>query len=199
VAVEEYTNKMVINKRGLSAVVATVLIILITVAAVTIIWAAIIPQIQKQMNLKFNITEDVCHSETHIDRDECWSILDKSDSINSYYRDRGCEVLRQYGVMDIEPDCEMLAAISNNISNQYSDCMNGYQIDVCEKYESDSINNFEIANQSEFYSISIEDITIIVLKDKCECIDWYVNSHGIISDIACNIYECGNQEVEVLR
>ena len=37
------------NKKGISAVVATVLIILITVAAVTIIWAAIIPMIQEQI------------------------------------------------------------------------------------------------------------------------------------------------------
>jgi flagellin-like protein len=34
------------NKKGVSAVIATVLIILITIAAVTIIWAAIIPLIQ---------------------------------------------------------------------------------------------------------------------------------------------------------
>lgn len=33
------------NKKGISAIVATVLIILITVAAITIIWAAIIPMV----------------------------------------------------------------------------------------------------------------------------------------------------------
>lgn len=38
------------NKRGISAIVATVLIILITVAAVTIIWAAIIPMINNQLD-----------------------------------------------------------------------------------------------------------------------------------------------------
>jgi flagellin-like protein len=37
------------SKKGISAVVATVLIILITVAAVTIIWAAIIPMINDQL------------------------------------------------------------------------------------------------------------------------------------------------------
>ena len=37
------------KKKGISAVVATVLIILITVAAVTIIWAAIIPMINGQL------------------------------------------------------------------------------------------------------------------------------------------------------
>ena len=37
------------NKKGISAIVATVLIILITVAAVTIIWAAIIPMITENL------------------------------------------------------------------------------------------------------------------------------------------------------
>ncbi len=37
------------NKKGISAIVATVLIILITVAAITIIWAAIIPMISNQL------------------------------------------------------------------------------------------------------------------------------------------------------
>jgi len=38
------------NKKGISAIVATVLIILITVAAVTIIWAAIIPMISNELD-----------------------------------------------------------------------------------------------------------------------------------------------------
>lgn len=38
------------RKKGVSAVVATVLIILITVAAVTIIWAAIIPMINERLS-----------------------------------------------------------------------------------------------------------------------------------------------------
>jgi flagellin-like protein len=38
------------NKKGISAIVATVLIILITVAAVTIIWAAIVPMINNQLD-----------------------------------------------------------------------------------------------------------------------------------------------------
>ena len=41
---------MNMNKKGISAIVATVLIILITVAAVTIIWAAIIPMINEQLS-----------------------------------------------------------------------------------------------------------------------------------------------------
>ena len=36
------------NKRGISAIIATVLIILITVSAITIIWVAIIPIISDQ-------------------------------------------------------------------------------------------------------------------------------------------------------
>ncbi len=42
-------NNNLSNKRGISAIVATVLIILITVAAVTIIWAAIIPLVSNQL------------------------------------------------------------------------------------------------------------------------------------------------------
>jgi flagellin-like protein len=43
-------NKNMIGKKGVSAIVATVLIILITVAAVTIIWAAIVPMINNQLD-----------------------------------------------------------------------------------------------------------------------------------------------------
>ena len=38
------------NKRGISAIVATVLIILITVAGVAIIWGAIIPMIGEDVS-----------------------------------------------------------------------------------------------------------------------------------------------------
>ena len=38
------------DKKGISAIVATVLIILVTVAAVTIIWVAIIPMIQDKLD-----------------------------------------------------------------------------------------------------------------------------------------------------
>ena len=43
-------NWVMENKKGISAVVATVLMILITVAAVTIIWVAIIPLINNQLD-----------------------------------------------------------------------------------------------------------------------------------------------------
>lgn len=43
-------SRMNSQKRGISAVVATVLIILITVAAITIVWAAIIPMINNQLD-----------------------------------------------------------------------------------------------------------------------------------------------------
>jgi len=42
-------NNISKNKKAISAVVATVLIILITVAAVTIIWAAVIPMISNKL------------------------------------------------------------------------------------------------------------------------------------------------------
>ena len=42
-------KKAGLNKKGISAIVATVLIILITVAAVTIVWVAIIPMVSDQL------------------------------------------------------------------------------------------------------------------------------------------------------
>jgi len=44
------SKSLISTKRGISAVVATVLIILITVAAVTIIWTAIVPMIKQQLS-----------------------------------------------------------------------------------------------------------------------------------------------------
>ena len=65
---------MIKNKKGISAIVATVLIILITVAAVTIIWAAIIPMITEGMNkgtacldASQQVTiSNVCQNTTHL-------------------------------------------------------------------------------------------------------------------------------------
>ena len=47
------------NKKGISAIVATVLIILITVAAVTIIWAAIIPMINDNISTQYEMEDGV--------------------------------------------------------------------------------------------------------------------------------------------
>ena len=45
---------MVIRKKGISAIVATVLIVLITVAAVTIIWTVIIPLLRSNLDIDDN-------------------------------------------------------------------------------------------------------------------------------------------------
>ena len=60
------------NKKGISAIVATVLIILITVAAVTIIWAAIIPMISNELG---GATEcfDASASLSVISDYSCWT------------------------------------------------------------------------------------------------------------------------------
>ena len=42
-------KRKVMNKKGISAVVATVLIILITVAAVAIVWAAVVPMFRNKL------------------------------------------------------------------------------------------------------------------------------------------------------
>ncbi len=78
------------NNKGISAVVATVLIILITVAAVTIIWAAIIPMIQNQLE----------EGTTCLDASQALTVLNKGYTC---FNDSGDEVRVQiaYGAKDI--------------------------------------------------------------------------------------------------
>jgi len=56
------------NKRGISAVIATVLIILITVAAVTIVWAVVIPMVRNSLSegtVCFDATAAVSIGDVH--------------------------------------------------------------------------------------------------------------------------------------
>jgi len=64
------------DKRGISAIVATVLIILVTVAAVTIIWVAIIPMIQEKFGfIDADARVDVVTSGGYTVYDEAQNIM----------------------------------------------------------------------------------------------------------------------------
>lgn len=92
------------NKKGISAVVATVLIILITVAAVTIIWAAIIPMINNQLT-----RGTVC-----LDAMTALSIQNKGYTCNNAGTDVDVQVA--YGSQDID-----LAGIQVLVSDDLGD------------------------------------------------------------------------------
>ena len=63
------------NKRGVSALVATVLLVLITIAAIGLIWGAILPIVQKGLG-----QSRACGLETRliIDKTQGWTCFDKS-------------------------------------------------------------------------------------------------------------------------
>ncbi|MEM2932635.1 MAG: archaellin/type IV pilin N-terminal domain-containing protein [Candidatus Pacearchaeota archaeon] len=65
------------NKRGVSALVATVLLVLITIAAVGIIWGAILPLIRKGLG-----TTQACGIETRLDIEKrgytCFNLTGKN-------------------------------------------------------------------------------------------------------------------------
>lgn len=65
------------NKRGISALVATVLLVLITIAAVGLIWGAILPIVQKGLG-----QSRACSLETRliIDKSEGWTCFDAKAS-----------------------------------------------------------------------------------------------------------------------
>ena len=73
------------RKRGISAVVATVLIILITVAAVSIIWAAIIPMIEDNLALS-SLT-----SEVSVVTSEGYTFYDAANELASVQVERGVD------------------------------------------------------------------------------------------------------------
>ena len=80
------------NKKAISAVVATVLIILITVAAVTIMWAAIIPMIR----------ENVEGSSECFDASAALSVMSDYSCYNSTSGNVSIQVSRGTGEFELE-------------------------------------------------------------------------------------------------
>jgi len=80
------------DKRGISAVVATILIILIAVAAVTIIWGAIIPIVSNQLG-KSSLCLDATSQLSIVDEGiTCWK---KTDLIlNNHHKDLYVQIER---------------------------------------------------------------------------------------------------------
>ena len=87
---------MKINNKGISAVVATVLIILITVAAVTIIWAAIIPLIQGQLET----TTSCLNAQTEITLESDFTCLYPGGNVQVQIK-AGASSVSLYGVQVI--------------------------------------------------------------------------------------------------
>ncbi|MEI6058972.1 MAG: archaellin/type IV pilin N-terminal domain-containing protein [archaeon] len=68
------------NKRGISTVVATVLMIVITVAAVGIIWAAVIPMITNKLSSSTSCID--AGSQLQLVTDKGYPCMDGNDTIN---------------------------------------------------------------------------------------------------------------------
>jgi len=85
------------NKNAISAVVATVLIILITVAAVTIIWAAVIPMI-KENTLGGTTCLDAV-SQVSLETDGGYTCKDTTSVVITEFSEEG-------SCLDSEPTCD---------------------------------------------------------------------------------------------
>jgi len=82
------------EKRGVSAVVATVLIILLTVAAVTIIWAAVIPMIQNSIG-----GSTACmNADISIDTSSGYTCFDSEDNVVGVQIKQGSKDVEIVGV-----------------------------------------------------------------------------------------------------
>ena len=73
------------EKKGISTIIATVLIVLITVASVTILWLGVYPIIGKVM-----FTEDI-NLRLTIDKDATYTVFDKDNGLLSVRVQRGSD------------------------------------------------------------------------------------------------------------
>jgi len=89
------------DKKGISAIVATVLIILITVAAVTIIWAAIIPLINNQLD-KGTICVDAVSQVSLSDKGYTCSNVDATTGANKNVSIQIKHGARDFDLADIQ-------------------------------------------------------------------------------------------------
>jgi hypothetical protein len=120
------------KKRGISAVVATVLIILITVAAVTIIWAAVIPMIKEKASV------DKTVSDLLIDSASGYTFYDSSSGNLSVQIKRGASSVEIIGVqilVEIDGDTEKYSFYSFPEPNERMI----YELSVTSRPESISI------------------------------------------------------------
>ncbi len=82
------------EKRGVSAVVATILIILLTVAAITIIWAAVIPMIQNSIG-----GSTACmNADISIDTSSGYTCFDSDDNVVGVQIKQGSKDVEIVGV-----------------------------------------------------------------------------------------------------
>lgn len=156
------------DKKGISAIAATVLIILITVAAVTIIWAAIIPMIKiPSINIYLNDTQvynityktvnsiEMIESGRYPDYLFCYSYcIDLGISYNSTEITKNCNMkcIQELGVDDViyhpkeewlNKNCiatELYSSEKESMCNQkYTDC-DGFDYDKVLEYQCGNYN-----------------------------------------------------------
>jgi len=87
------------NKKGISALVATVLLILITVAAVGIIWSAVNPMISD--NLKFGQACSDMRMSLEVDSSSAYNCFNSTSNITNVVVSRGVDTLNLVGLQII--------------------------------------------------------------------------------------------------
>jgi len=149
------------DKRGISAVVATVLIILITVASVTIIWAAIIPMINDQLD--FSALE----SRVDIVTSEGYTFYDSASKKASV------QVRR-------EPD----DGVIEEVNIVFSVDGNSFEIPVAAPASgNEKVYVFDLSAYGEPDSVSVAPIFIVGEKEKVGSVtsDVSLHSNGVLT------------------
>ena len=179
------------NKKGVSVIVATVLIILITVAAVTIIWAAVIPIADEHLEPDFRVTIKQCWNET--------------SEYNEYECDDGTILIFNYAY---ENRIETLTTTegvycSKNHDVQVNKFCKEVQVNEIEYIYKLCYDYGECLDKISYHNISVETLSIEWLNNNCKgyC---YGCASDTLADMPCcgkgfSEYQCGDYKVEVIK
>jgi len=138
---------MVMNKRGISAVVATILIILIVVASVTILWSTVIPMLQEQSSFGEELVD------LTIERAEGYTVYDDSTKKMTVQVSRGGDDENLVGV-------QFIFSKAGDSENYISDIVpeknqkKTYKFDLIDFGESDSISIAGVFDNNKVGSVT---------------------------------------------
>lgn len=162
------------NKRGISAIVATVLIILITVAGVTILWAAVIPMIQQGFafsELEGRVSVVSSEGYTFYDADRELAMVQVKRDVDDGVMDR----IKIIFSFDGSSFSSLVLAPESGLTKVYT---------------------FNLSRYSEPDSVSVAPIFVVGETEKEGSVTSEVMvSTGVISEVDSVVYELGGDYI----
>lgn len=215
------------NKKGLSAIVATSLIILLTISGIALIYEPIVTLLNKE---KFNITIEECRWETITNQYYADMVRSKTNLIMEFhkdYREQGCLYYWRYGILNESILCLKMHEESQERQREIGEYeeLKHEEIEVCEEvevkleefygydycdikgYGKDCYESFDLRTieEREAFRLNRKEISIEWLNENCEIIKscspsekgYCIQSYD--EDAEYFKYQCGDYKFEVTK